>query len=64
MKTIQYIFNCFFSQPSPYQIRRHSAYRELYEIQYNGKAIHEGTYDDCQTYLSGKQIAVSPSLYQ
>jgi len=63
MKTIQYIYDCFFRAPSPYQLRRSANYKGIYVIQYNGKDIHEGTYQDCKNYLNGRSLAVSPCLY-
>ncbi len=63
MKTIQYVFDCFFRAPSPYQIRRNAVLKGIFEIQYNGKVIHEGTYDECINFLDVKRLGLSPCLF-
>lgn len=64
MRILKYIYECFFSRPSEYQLRKNVKNPNLYMVFFKGKRIHEGTYKSCQEFLLGQRIEVSPSLYQ
>ena len=63
MRTIfKYIYDCFFSKPSNYQMRRHPKNKEMYIILFEGRRVHEGSYKSCLEYMKGDRMALSPKL--
>ena len=61
--TINYIFQCLFDRPSPYQLRRHGKHRDRYMIFRKGLKVYEGTYKGCQAFAIRRDVALSPSMY-
>ena len=56
MQILKYIYECLFSEPFDYQLRKNVKNPNLYMVFSQGKRIHEGSYKSCQEYLLGQKM--------